>query len=85
MNDKKVTFDDAMKMADDATGAVTAGVSLIPGVDVLLALVLTVGEELVTGIVEGAKAVDDEKHKNIKGETWTDKKGNKLLKPDVWL
>jgi hypothetical protein len=72
---KKVTFDNAMKMSDDATGPVSAGVGLIPGVGVPIALALQAGEKLVTGIIKGANAVKAEKKRE----------GVKHLKPKVWF
>jgi hypothetical protein len=72
---KKVTFDNAMKISDDATGLVSAGVSLIPGVGVPIALALQAGEKLVTGIIKGADAVKEEKKRE----------GVKHLKPKVWF
>ena len=72
VNDKHVSFDDAMKISDDATGVASAiGTAINP----LLGLGIMAGEKLVTGIVKGTKAVEDEKKRE----------GVKHLKPDVWL
>jgi hypothetical protein len=75
VKDKKVTFDNAMNIADDATGLVSAAVGFIPVVGVPLSIGLTAGEKVVTGIIKGAKAVKEEK----------EAEGVKHLKPGVWL
>jgi hypothetical protein len=75
VKDKKVTFDNAMRMADDGTGLVASAVGLIPGVGTALSLGLLGGEKVVTAIIKGAKAVKD-----MKKEL-----GVKHLKPGVWL
>ena len=61
-----------MKMSDDATGVVTAAVSAI---NPIAGLALTAGEKLVTGIIKGAHAVEEEKKRE----------GVKHLDPKTWL
>jgi hypothetical protein len=85
VNDKKVSFDNAMNIADDATGIVSSALSFIPGVGVPLSISASIGEKLITGGIKAGKAVKDEKAKNINGETWIDKSGKKHLKGGVWL
>jgi hypothetical protein len=75
VKDHKVTFDNAMRMADDGTGIVASVVGLIPGVGTALSGGLLGGEKVVTAIIKGAKAVK-EKKKEL---------GVKHLKPGVWL
>jgi hypothetical protein len=75
VKDKKVTFDNAMNMADDATGLVSAAVGFIPGIGAPLSIGLTAGEKLITGIIKGAEAVKKEK----------EAEGVKHLTPGVWL
>jgi hypothetical protein len=75
IHDKKVTFDNAMRMADDGTAIVTSALGMIPGVGTALSLGLLGGEKVVTAIIKGAKAVKDKK-KEL---------GVKHLKPGEWL
>jgi hypothetical protein len=76
VKDKHVSFDNAMKISDDATGVASAAVSMIPGVGVPLSIALTGGEKLVTGFIKGAKAVKEEKKregvKHLDPKTWID-------------
>jgi hypothetical protein len=58
---KHVSFDDAMKMADDGTAVVSSAVSFIPVVGGPIALGLNLGEKVVTGGVKAAKAVKERK------------------------
>jgi hypothetical protein len=74
-DNKKVTFDNAMKMADDGTGIVSGAVSFIPGVGVPLSLALLGGEKLITSGVKIAKAVAEEKKRE----------GVKHLSFDNWI
>ncbi|GHU20421.1 hypothetical protein FACS189472_11720 [Alphaproteobacteria bacterium] len=83
--DGHMTFDNAMRTADDATGLVAGGVAFIPGVGIPLSIALLAGEKFVTGIIKGNKAVKDEKAKHIKSELWKDHWGNEHLKPSVWM
>jgi hypothetical protein len=73
--DGKVTFDNGVRMADDATNLVSAGISLIPGVGAPLSLALLGGEKFITGMVKAAKAVKDEKESEHVDH----------LKPGDWL
>jgi hypothetical protein len=75
VKDKKVTFDNAMRMADDGTALVSSALGMIPGVGTALSLGLLGGEKVVTAIIKGAKAVKDKK-KEL---------GVKHLKPGLWL
>jgi hypothetical protein len=61
VKDNHVTFDNAMKMADDGTAVVSAAASFIPVVGPALSLGLTGGEKLVTGIIKADKAVKERK------------------------
>jgi hypothetical protein len=63
VKDKRVDFNDAMRIADDATGVASAAASFIPGIGVPLSLGLTIGEGLVTGGIKAAHAVEEEKKK----------------------
>jgi hypothetical protein len=72
VNDGKITFDTAMKMADDGTGIVSA---IASGINPLAGLAVTGVEKLVTGVVKSVKAVEDEKKRE----------GLKHLKPGVWM
>jgi hypothetical protein len=83
VQDKKVDFDNAMNIADDATGIVSSALSMIPGVGVPLSLAASIGEKVITGAIKAIKAVKDEKAKNISGENWIDKSGQKHLKASV--
>jgi hypothetical protein len=78
IEDKHVTFNNAMKMADDGTGLVASLVGLAPGIGTAISLGLIGGEKVVTTIIKGIKAVNDEKKKEGLG------KGDHL-KPGVWL
>jgi hypothetical protein len=75
IKDKHVSFDNAMRISDNATGVASAAVSMIPTVGMPLSLALQGGEKLVTGIIKGVKAVKDEKKKE----------GVKHLDPKTWL
>jgi hypothetical protein len=61
VKDKRVTFDNAMKMADDGTAVVSTAASFIPVIGTGLSLALTGGEKLVTGIIKADKAVKERK------------------------
>jgi hypothetical protein len=63
VNDKKVSFDNAMNIADDATGIVSSALSFIPGIGVPLSLAASIGEKLVTGGIKAGKAVKKRKRK----------------------
>jgi hypothetical protein len=58
---KHVSFDDAMKMADDGTAVVSSAVSFIPVVGGPLALGLNLGEKVVTGAIKADRAVKERK------------------------
>jgi hypothetical protein len=75
VKEKHVSFDNAMRMSDNATGVASAAISMIPGVGMPLSLALQGGEKLVTGIVNGAIAVKDEKKRE----------GVKHLDPKSWI
>jgi hypothetical protein len=75
VNDKKVSFDNAMNIADDATGVVSSALSFIPGVGVPLSIAASIGEKLVTGGIKAGKAVKEDK----------EKEHVKHLKPGIWL
>jgi hypothetical protein len=64
VKDKHVTFDNAMRMADDGTGVVNAAVSFVPGVGVPISLAMLGGEKLVTSIIKIARAEKEAKREN---------------------
>jgi hypothetical protein len=61
---KHVSFDDAMKMADDGTAVVSSAVSFIPVVGGPLSAGLSIGEKIVTGGIKAGEAVKDRKKKS---------------------
>jgi hypothetical protein len=67
VKDKHVTFDNAMRMADDGTGLVSAAVSFVPAVGVPISLAMLGGEKLVTSIIKIIIA-DREAKKNNGGK-----------------
>ncbi|GHU22824.1 hypothetical protein FACS189472_15750 [Alphaproteobacteria bacterium] len=71
----KVTFDNAMNIADDATGVVSGIAGMFPGVGTAVGVGLTVGEKLVTGGFKAAHAVKEEEKRL----------GVKHLTPNQWL
>jgi hypothetical protein len=59
--DGKVTFDNAMNIADDTTGVATSIIAAaVPGVGTAIALGLSIGEKAVTMIIRGANAIKQE-------------------------
>ncbi|GHU18313.1 hypothetical protein FACS189472_06450 [Alphaproteobacteria bacterium] len=65
--EEKVTFDNAMNIADDATGAVSGIAGMLPGPGSAMALGLTIGEKLVTGGFKATNAVkEEEKREGVK-------------------
>jgi hypothetical protein len=79
----KVDFNDAMNLADDSTGVISAGLSFIPGIGVPLSLGLTGLEKLVTSGIKIGKAVADEKKKegvkHLGFSNWMDTATNAVL------
>ncbi|GHU18853.1 hypothetical protein FACS189472_07780 [Alphaproteobacteria bacterium] len=71
----KVTFDNAMKMADDGTGIVAGIASMFPGPGTAIGAGLNIGEKIVTGGFKAAHAVKEEEKRE----------GVKHLKPGVWM
>jgi hypothetical protein len=70
-----VSFDDAMKMADDGTAVVSSAVSFIPVVGGPLSAGLSIGEKIVTGSIKAGKAVKDHRKelgvKHLGFNEWT--------------
>jgi hypothetical protein len=61
VQDKKVTFDNAMDIADDATGLATSIIAAaVPGVGSAIALGIGIGEKAVTSIIKGVRAIKAE-------------------------
>lgn len=73
--DGKVTFDNAMKIADDATGVASGIAGMFPGVGTAIGVGLNVGEKIITGGFKAARAVKEEEKME----------GVKHLKPSVWM
>ncbi|GHU21432.1 hypothetical protein FACS189472_14090 [Alphaproteobacteria bacterium] len=71
----KVTFDNAMNIADDATGVVSGIASMFPGPGSAVGLGLTIGEKIATTPFKAYHAVKEEEKKE----------GVKHLKPGVWM
>jgi hypothetical protein len=74
VKEKRISFDNAMHMADDATSIATAVTAFTPR-GLPLTLALMGGEKFVTGIIKGVKAVEDKKKEE----------GVEHLKPGEWL
>ncbi|GHU20315.1 hypothetical protein FACS189472_11440 [Alphaproteobacteria bacterium] len=71
----KVTFDNAMHIADDATGIVSGIASSLPGPGTAIGIGLTVGEKIVTAPFKAYHAVKEEEKRE----------GVKHLSPNQWL
>ncbi|GHU18467.1 hypothetical protein FACS189472_06830 [Alphaproteobacteria bacterium] len=71
----KVTFDNAMKIADDATGVVSGIASMFPGPGSAIGLGLSIGEKIVSAPFKAYHAVKEEEKRE----------GVKKLKPGVWM
>ncbi|GHU19236.1 hypothetical protein FACS189472_08730 [Alphaproteobacteria bacterium] len=63
----KVTFDNAMKMADDGTGLVAGIAGMLPGPGTAVGVALNVGEKIVTAPFKAYHAVkEEEKREGVK-------------------
>jgi hypothetical protein len=74
VKDKGFDFDLAMRTSDDATNLVSSAISFVP-FGAPLSIALLGGEKIITDVIKGVHAVNEEK----KAE------GVKHLKPDVWF